>query len=118
MKQVAKDGDVLPKWPQPVGIFTGGTQFDPIAFLKKILEMYDQLIIQKNVGSDLLMEYEAFALLLTDRVTVLSSGRYIFKLYDLIMPTDLPDGLIVDYSGKPHLRIDCLGNDLSDTAHS
>jgi hypothetical protein len=36
-----------PRWPQPSGIFTNGTQFHPVAFLHKIGEMYEKVVIEK-----------------------------------------------------------------------
>ena len=96
-----------PEWPQPQGIFFNGTQFHPLAFLDKIREMYEKVVIEKASG-DLLMEHEAFAWLLMRRTVVLEDRSVVFKMFDLVCPASTADALVVVREGDNYLHLDCL----------
>ena len=96
-----------PEWPQPQGIFFNGTQFHPLAFLDKIREMYEKVVIEKASG-DLLMEHEAFAWLLMRRTVVLEDRSVVFKMFDLVCPASTADTLVVVREGDNYLCLDCL----------
>ncbi|THH09889.1 hypothetical protein EW146_g8543, partial [Bondarzewia mesenterica] len=74
--------DELPDWPQPLGIFTGGSHFHPTAFLLTVREMYERIVIAGDNGKDVTMEDEAFAKLLMRRTVVSPEGTVLFRLYD------------------------------------
>ena len=96
-----------PTWPQPVGIFTNGTQFHPTVFLDKVRELYAKVVIGTASG-ELLLEDEAFAHLLARRTVVLENRSVLFKLFDLDCPASTPEGLIVTHEGDKYLSVDCL----------
>ncbi|THH15644.1 hypothetical protein EW146_g4880 [Bondarzewia mesenterica] len=100
--------DELPDWPQPLGIFTGGSHFHPTAFLLTVREMYERIVIAGDNGKDVTMEDEAFTKLLMRRTVVSPEGTVLFRLYDsLTMSPPIPE-LIVEHEGKRCLRVDCL----------
>jgi hypothetical protein len=43
------------QWPQPHGIFTHGTHFNAFAFLTKIREMYEKVVIEDDSGELLIV---------------------------------------------------------------
>jgi hypothetical protein len=96
-----------PAWPQPVGIFTNGTQFHPTVFLDKVRELYAKVVIGTASG-ELLLEDEVFAHLLARRTVVLENRSVLFKLFDLDCPASTPEGLIVTHEGDKYLSVDCL----------
>ncbi|THH19481.1 hypothetical protein EW146_g1687 [Bondarzewia mesenterica] len=117
-KQHCSDGvkpkdtaDELPDWPQPLGIFTKGSHFHPIAFLMTIREMYERVVIVGEGGApEVTMEDEAFAKMLTRRTVITADGRVLFRLYDsLTLSPPMPD-LVVEHEGKQCLRVDCLSD--------
>ncbi|KAJ7094960.1 hypothetical protein C8R44DRAFT_577859, partial [Mycena epipterygia] len=61
-KQKATTGDDLPPWPQPAGIFTGGSEFHPLLFLAAVRDVYEKVVMEEN--KDVEMEHEAFLLML------------------------------------------------------
>jgi hypothetical protein len=100
-----------PQWPQPQGIFTHGTHFNVFAFLTKIREMYEKVVIEGDSG-ELLMEHEAFAKLLLHR-TVVHEGAFLFKLFSLEDTDPISDGLVVAREDGRYLRVDCLRDNVS-----
>lgn len=101
----------LPDWPQPEGIFSDGTTFHPIAFLAKVGEVYERVLVKKDSG-ELMMEHEAFARLLLKRTLTSEDGSVLFKMYDLEASESdkTPEGLIVLRDGDRYLRLDCLSD--------
>ncbi|OBZ69972.1 hypothetical protein A0H81_10475 [Grifola frondosa] len=84
-KQYCSDGvkpkdstDISPDWPQPSGIFTGGSHFHPIVFLTTLCEMYEKTVM--NQGRDVVidMEYLAFADLLARQTVRAPDGSFSF----------------------------------------
>jgi len=104
----AKDG---PLWPQPHGIFEHGRQFHPVNFLKILREVYDAVVVKGSDGGDSALEYNAFLTMLQDRTVITADGQYLFKLYDLEIPTTSPTELIVVDEGISYLQMDCLRDD-------
>ncbi|KAL6299496.1 hypothetical protein BKA93DRAFT_829872 [Sparassis latifolia] len=107
-----------PQWPQPPGIFTGGTHFSPDIFLATLRSMYEQVVVKGEPGDERSMEYMAFAALLEKRLKVVDNpdGRrmVLFELYrSLTLKPDRP-GLIVEHDGIKHLWVDFLPENISD----
>jgi hypothetical protein len=100
------------QWPQPHGIFTHGTHFNAFAFLTKIREMYEKVVIEDDSG-ELLMEHEAFATLLFQR-TVIHEGVVLFKLFSLEHSDPISEGLVVVREDGNYLRVDCLRDNVPD----
>lgn len=99
-------------WPQPQGIFDNGAEFRPIAFLQKLREVYEDIVVQGQQREDVPMEYQAFTALLSAQ-TVDEGGALLFNLAcidDALIFAAAPDEFFVkDDSGKlTHLRLDCL----------
>jgi hypothetical protein len=110
VKQAMKN-DV--EWPQPLGIFTSGTEFHPIKFLQVLRDVYETMVIRGGDGRDSALEYEAFLKMLRARLTTMEDGHHLFKLFDtdLQIPATTPDELIVEHDGSRYLRVDCLRED-------
>jgi len=47
-KQKAATGDDLPPWPQPAGIFTGGSEFHPLLFSAAVRDVYEKVVMEGN----------------------------------------------------------------------
>jgi hypothetical protein len=109
VKQNSKTQPPAP-WPQPQGIFTKGSYFNPIEFLNTLREVYES-VVNGGENVDLSLEHEAFAKMVMARNTVLQNGTVLFKLFDLEMPFTTPDQLLVDHGGSKYLRLDCLRGD-------
>lgn len=98
----------LPEWPQPEGIFSGGTEFRPLIFLSKLREMYEMVVVDRDSGH-LAMEHQAFAALLMRRTVTLDDGSVLFKMFEVAYPElTTPDELVIIRDGLKYLRIDCL----------
>ena len=95
------------EWPQPPGIFTNGTNFHPIPFLKALRDIYELFIVQKGSSADS-MEHEAFAQLISCRTLICPDGAILFRLFDLQLDPSTPEELIVTHNDAKHLRLDCL----------
>jgi hypothetical protein len=100
--------DTPPEWPQPAGVFTKGTQFSPIEFLKTLREVYESVVNGSGEGTNLSLEHEAFARMTSQRTMVSADGTVLFRLFDLEMPFSTPDQLLVEHDGSRFLRLDCL----------
>ncbi|KAH9952137.1 hypothetical protein B0H21DRAFT_684053 [Amylocystis lapponica] len=98
----------LPPWPQPHGIFAGGNQFSPGAFLDAVQQMYVQLVVEKDTGGELSMEFYAFAALLERRLTITPDGLALFELYRSFKYPSTHSDHIVERNGNKYLRVDCL----------
>ncbi|KAL6305557.1 hypothetical protein BKA93DRAFT_824944 [Sparassis latifolia] len=99
-----------PEFPQPRGIFSGGTHFHPDVFLRMVEHMYEQLVVRKGTGGVLSMEYIAFATLLSKRLKVYDDGMALFELYsslEIASPTHVAN-FIIECNGIKYLRIDYL----------
>jgi hypothetical protein len=104
-------GDKVPDWPQPQGIFERGLTFDPFKFLSTVREAFEEYVIHGGDGGDRAMEFQAFANMLHTRTKFTADGHCLFKLFDLEVPLSTPQDLVVEYEGSHHLRMDCLRND-------
>lgn len=104
-------------WPQPAGIFTDGSQFHIIPFLRKVQELYLRCIEHTSEGAplsfeDLEVELQAFAHMLIPRLITTTGAveRPAFELFDGIDIAD--DQLwaehIYEEGEKKYLRLDCL----------
>ncbi|KAH9939540.1 hypothetical protein B0H21DRAFT_698307, partial [Amylocystis lapponica] len=98
----------LPPWPQPHGIFAGGNQFSPGAFLDAVQQMYTQLVVEKDTGGELSMEFCAFAALLEKRLTVTPDGLALFELYQSFKYPLTHQDFIIELNGNKYLRVDSL----------
>ncbi|KAL6307078.1 hypothetical protein BKA93DRAFT_770448 [Sparassis latifolia] len=99
-----------PEFPQPRGIFSGGTHFHPDVFLRTVEHMYEQLVVRKGTGGALSMEYTAFATLLSKRLKVYDDGMALFELYsslEIASPARAAN-FVVERNGIKYLRIDYL----------
>ncbi|THH23139.1 hypothetical protein EUX98_g8034 [Antrodiella citrinella] len=108
------DGTLLdhPPFPQPQGVFVDkGKEFDPIAFLRTIRDVYECYVVEGGTGGELAMEYEAFAEMLSARTTRIN-GTLFFKLYQSLEISlrhgALAAGLIFEHEGCKYLRMDSL----------
>lgn len=115
--KVTPDSPDLPPWPQPNGIFSDGVNFHAHAFLKKVQEVYG-MVLASNTQAEgtglLLVEAQAFLLMLSARTTILTDvdGRptaALFKLYPgFQVDGTLPADRIVQHDGADCLRIGYL----------
>ena len=96
--------------PLPPSIFKNGTLFNPLAFTKKVAQLYEQIIVNKDSG-DSVMQDEAFAMLLTQCTVTLKDGTVVFKMIECETPMSTPDRLIVKIDG---LNYHCLDSGLHD----
>ena len=103
----------IPKWPQPQGVFTDGTSFDPLQFLAKLREIYEKVVIENEGGGEVAMEQEAFASLLMARLLVRDDGSVLLKLFDLDCAPTTPESLIVTHEGDKYLLVHCLQEPLT-----
>ncbi|RDX47536.1 hypothetical protein OH76DRAFT_1456744 [Lentinus brumalis] len=85
--------DVLPDWPQPAGIFTNGSKFHAIEFLKAIRDLHEKTMFQAR----------------TIKADDSAGGMYLFRLFDYLEMTPALPELVVKYNGETYLRLDCLG---------
>ncbi|GBE83060.1 hypothetical protein SCP_0501060 [Sparassis crispa] len=101
----------LPSWPQPLGIFTGGTTFNPDIFLETLRKMYDELVLKRESGGALSMEYAAFATLLKKRLKIFDEKdgpAALFELYRALVLKPNRKELVVERDSIRYLRVDCL----------
>ncbi|KAI5985835.1 hypothetical protein EDD15DRAFT_2168011 [Pisolithus albus] len=69
MRSKLKEDEALPPWPQPQGVFSGGTTFHTQAFLNMVKTVYDQFIGGypfDDSNSLLILEAQAFSAMLKD----------------------------------------------------
>ena len=78
---ILNSGSTALPYPLPPGIFENGTPFNPLAFTKKVTQLYEQIIINKESG-DLVMQDEAFATLLMRCTVTLEDGTVVFKMVE------------------------------------
>ena len=97
----------LPEWPQPHGIFTNGSHFDPLRFLLMVRELYDKVVAGSVSDLDYSMEDEAFSQMLSSRI-VMRNSCVLFRLFDLENAPETPALLFVEVEGVKYLRVDCL----------
>ena len=97
----------LPAWPQPHGIFTNGSHFDPLRFLSTVRELYDKVVAGSVSDPDYSMEDEAFSQMLSSRIAM-HNGCALFRLFDLENALETPAQLFVEVEGVKYLRVDCL----------
>ncbi|THH00509.1 hypothetical protein EW026_g2025 [Hermanssonia centrifuga] len=106
--------DVVPPWPQPVGIFSRGLEFHPLAFLSTIWHLYQQIAVDKSlVAENLTLEQWAFGQMWQERTRYdEEDGAIYFKLFKhLEVPTSELAGLTVierNNDGYHWLRLDCM----------
>ena len=94
-------------YPLPHGIFENGTLFHPLMFIKKVTQLYEQVIINKESGNSILQD-EAFATLLMQCTITLKDGTVAFKMVDCETPKLTPEEVIIQIKGLNYLRLDCL----------
>lgn len=102
-----------PPFPQPAGIFTEGTLFDPLTLLRQIRPLYERLIIGGDPEGDLDIEAQAFLKLLRDRIEFPENqDTPVFRLYSTLqLKEHYMDQLIFEYNGVRYLRLPCLQYD-------
>ena len=104
----------LPHWPQPNGIFSGGTSFNPQAFLSAVREIYEKVVMGTGGGDGISMEYVAFAEMLQKRTSIRADGSVVFLLYPEFTVDSCPDEWVIKESSESgdetYLRMDCLRN--------
>ena len=100
-------GSTALPYPLPPSIFENGTLFNPLAFTKKVAQLYEQIIINNESG-DSVMQDEAFATLLMQCTVTLEDGTMVFKMVECKTPKLTLDGLIIQINGLNYLCLDCL----------
>ena len=108
----------LPHWPQPNGIFSGGTSFNPQAFLSAVREIYEKVVMGTGGGDGFgdgnSMEYVAFTEMLQKRTSIRADGSIVFLLYPEFTVDSCPDEWVIKESSESgdetYLRMDCLRN--------
>ncbi|THH23181.1 hypothetical protein EUX98_g7992 [Antrodiella citrinella] len=121
-KLQVKEKDKLPGplFPLPRGIFMNGESFHPLVFLSTLHDVYDKVFVESHPIKELYLEYDAFIGFLHERtIRISDSGSYLFNIppfVDIVFPSQISDesrnALIVQHAGHPHLRLDCLRDDL------
>ena len=94
-------------YPLSHGIFENSTLFHPLMFIKKVTQLYEQVIINKESGNSMLQD-EAFATLLMRHTITLKDGTMAFKMVDCETPKLTPDKVIIQIEGLNYLHLDCL----------
>jgi len=99
----------LPDWPQPLGVFTKGTNFHPLTFLSMIRELYDKVVEGALTEVEYSMEDEAFSRLLASRIRV-QDGQSLFRMFNLEISAEqaISPSLLVEHDGATYLRVACL----------
>lgn len=107
--------DTTPNWPQPAGIFSAGSHFHPLTFLKMIRAVY-----QNGAQDDdnyLMMEEHFVKMVDTQKLELIDekTGKqtFLFKLFPFLTASLTVSSLVVTHDGVRYLRVDCL----SDTAN-
>ncbi|KAJ7486317.1 hypothetical protein B0H11DRAFT_2015631 [Mycena galericulata] len=111
-KQRYANGELLPPWPQPAGIFTNASEFHPFAFLANIRDLYEKVGVEGG-GSNISIEGEAFPRLQMPGRIATVDGAVLFKLFEgFTIPAEdrVPDTLFVEHGGARYLRIDALSD--------
>ncbi|GBE80636.1 hypothetical protein SCP_0303530 [Sparassis crispa] len=118
--KIVKSVEDVPAWPQPSGIFSTGTHFNPHVFLATIRTMYEDLVVKRSTGGEHSMEYVAFAALLEKRTVVdvdpesEPGGRMVlFELFKSLVVAPSSADLIVERGGIKYMRLDCLHESVS-----
>ncbi|KAI0704824.1 hypothetical protein C8Q76DRAFT_631245 [Earliella scabrosa] len=103
--------DQAPAYPQPHGLFTGGTHFHPMQLIQEVRSLYERVVVRKET---LGIHDLALAAMLHQRTLVLpSSGENprtlaLFKLYPCLKLEPEPTHLLVEYEGARYLSLDEL----------
>ncbi|KAL6300468.1 hypothetical protein BKA93DRAFT_829059 [Sparassis latifolia] len=118
--KIVKSVEDVPAWPQPSGIFSTGTHFNPHVFLATIRTMYEDLVVKRSTGGEHSMEYVAFAALLEKRTVVNvdpesePGGRMVlFELFKSLVIAPSSANPIVERGGIKYMRLDCLHESVS-----
>lgn len=106
----------LPYWPQPNGIFSGGTSFNPQAFLSAIRDIYEKVVIGTGdgdgVGDEKSMEYAPVTKMLQKRTSIRADGAIFFLLYPEFTVDSCLDEWVIKESSESgdetYLCMDCL----------
>ena len=122
VKSKPKDGEALPPWPQPKGVFSGGTTFHTHTFLNTVKQVYGQFVSGEPAGCAeqalLTLEAEAFAAMLCARTAILPGENgnpplALFKLYPGIeLDRSTPDSRVIKRDGENWPRISYLEEDI------
>ena len=94
-------------YPLPHGIFEIGTLFHPLMFIKKVTQLYEQVVINKENGNSMLQD-EAFATLFMWCTITLKDGTLVFKTVNCETPKLAPDEVIIQIEGLNYLFLACL----------
>ena len=76
-------------------------------FVKKVTQLYEQVIINKESGNSMLQD-EAFTTLLMQRTITLKDGTMAFKMVNCETPKLTLDKVIIQIEGLNYLCLDCL----------
>ncbi|EIW74127.1 hypothetical protein CONPUDRAFT_140629 [Coniophora puteana RWD-64-598 SS2] len=110
VRQIRKDNEELPPWPQPQGVFTRGEHFHPAVFLKTIQQVYERTFVRSSGESEVL-EAEAFANMVTSRTITVEGGHVLFKMYRAFAADACtPDSALTIFNDEKYLRIPYLEN--------
>lgn len=106
-----KSGQV-PRWPQPQGVFTAGTQLHVLPFFKAAQDLLQRVEVDIESRTDLDMELEAFATIFEERVQYdqTEAGMALFELLDGVTVQNATSfrPYLLEMGGKQYLRLDCL----------
>ena len=122
VKLKPKDGEALLPWPQPKGVFSGGTTFHTHTFLNTTKQVYDQFVSGVPAGCAeqalLTLKAEAFAAMLCARTTILLGENSnpplaLFKLYlGIELDRLTPDSHFIKRDSENLLWISYLKEDI------
>lgn len=103
--------DPPPDWPQPAGVFSAGTFFHPLIFLKTIWQYHNEL--QEHGEDGLSMEMRAFMKMVDRRKLEVQSSQtgkatFLFQLFPYLTSSPPLPELVEEHNGLRYLRVDCL----------
>lgn len=100
---------MLPDWPQPGGIFSGGSHFHPLVFLTTLRLLYDKINVEGFDATQFDLETLAFAKMVHSRSVIRQNdGAILFRLFSfLTLSPNVPE-LIVEHDGKKYLALHCM----------
>ena len=111
--QTIKVVDEAPPYPQPEGVFVGGTEFHVTRFLAEVSSLYERVVVRQEM---LGMQDLALASLLHQRTLVVPASASnqrpmaLFKLYHALTVKGCPPHFLVEYEGVRYLLMDNLAD--------
>ncbi|KAJ7585548.1 hypothetical protein C8J56DRAFT_1087508, partial [Mycena floridula] len=113
-QKIPKSGShALPPWPQPSGIFTKGSVFEPHQFFASLIELSSR--IAETVSGNFIeytMEHGAFAAMLKERIIEMDEPKTVaFRLYPdeyFTVAANTSNTLLFERDDIRYLRVDCL----------